>query len=102
LGGSGSEAGAAAGASAPLTRADTRALAARLLRDVQRSEVGSDDASLRAFEDALTAHGEATAAAALGRALDHFDFPAAQALLASLMARFAPDGQPSRETTEQT
>lgn len=87
---------------APLTRGATQALAARLLHDVQRSELGSDDASLRALEDALTAHGEATAAAALGRALDHFDFPAAQALLASLMARLAPDGQPARETTEQT
>ena len=90
------------GSDAPLTRDATQALAARLLRDVQHSELGSDDASLRALEDALAAHGEAPAAAALGRALDHFDFPAAQALLASLMARLAPDGQPSRETTEHT
>ncbi|MDP9900182.1 PAS domain S-box protein [Variovorax ginsengisoli] len=94
--------GAASADRAPLTRTATQAWAARLLRDVQHSELGSDDASLRAFEHALRAHGEAPAAAALGRALDLFDFQAAQALLAALAARLLPDGQPARETTEHT
>ena len=89
---------------ARLSRSATQARATALLQTVQRSEIG-DDAALCELEAALAAHGESDSAAALVRAIDHFDFPAARRLLEALVQRLAGATSLRREprqTTEQT
>ncbi len=92
---------AAPAASPPAAdRQAAAALAAALLDTVHRSEL--DDAGFRRLEAALAGDSEAPRAAAIGRALDDFDFSTAQDLLRMLVDHLGQSPAHARRTPKTT
>ncbi|MES2531563.1 MAG: ATP-binding protein, partial [Pseudomonadota bacterium] len=81
-------------------RQATAALAAALLDTVGRSEL--DDAGFRRLSSALARDGEAPRVAAIGRALDDFDFSTAQDLLRMLVDHLGQASAHERSTPKET